>query len=89
MSAVTGTGHRGVTSFSLEAGVLTITGPGGKAEVRVGDTLEYRAAVVAFNPLTGMAVVDFPMIGGRIDRREVPMGELHVTSSSMVETYKI
>lgn len=81
--AITGTGHNGITTFSLEAGVLTLTGPGGSAKVRVNDMVEYGGQIESFNALAGHAVVMYT-VWGQSERREIPLGELHVLPSSMI-----
>jgi hypothetical protein len=82
--AITGTGYNGLTAYSLEDGVLTLVGPGGAAHVHVGDTLQYGAEVIEFDALAACATVDFPMFG-QIERRRIPLGELHVTLDLMID----
>lgn len=82
--AITGTGHNGLTTFSLVDGLLTISGPGGAGQVRVGDPTNNYGKILAFDAIREIAIVDdsSPVWGER--KREVPLGEVNVTEAAMI-----
>lgn len=81
--AITGTGHNGITTFSLEDGILTQVGPGGTFVARIGDKLNDGGIVKDFDAIIGAAKVEYDFFGD-VTTKNIAFGELNISMTGFV-----